>query len=978
MAERGSQKSCTISFGPFRVNKARRLLEREGAPVQIGSRAFDILAHLLEHAGEIVSRGALMNAAWPETNVEDGNLRFQMTMLRHVLGSGYKYIINVPGRGYSLVAPIWKEREDAPQPNRSVATRYHLPCLFARMVGRSDTVHEICVKLRAHRLVTIVGPGGIGKTTVALSVAHALLEEFHGGVCFVDLSTLNDPRLLGAAVSTAFNFPVQSQDPIPNLIAQLRDRRVLLVLDSSEHLIAEVTVLTERLLEAVEDLCILATSREVLRAQDEIVYRLLSLESPPDDPNLTAAEALKFPAAQLFVDRATTGGGLLALSDPDAVIVGNICRKLGGIALAIELAAGRVQAFGLRETADLLDSQFALRWPGLRTAPPRHQTLSATLDWSYNLLSDAERAVLRRLSAFVGTFTLEGARQVAGALDLSHEEVIEAVAGLVAKSLASAETAKSLVRYRLLDTTRTYAAMKMLDAREREDTLRRHALYYRDLLRSTESEFASAPQATRASASDVDNVRAALHWAFGPDGDRSVGSDLAAYSASLWLGKALFTECRDWMTTASALFDKEGEIVPQQLLVQAALAASVVFTVGFSDEFKTTWTRTLELALGLGDVPRQLIAHLALWGQVIRAPRYEDALIQAEKCAEVAAASKDPGARAMAEWMLGITMHHMGRLASAETHLQRGLDTDIEVSRMAQLRQTGVDRRVDGMAAMGNLLWIQGFPTQASRICERAIEEAQPLGCAVPSCVAMTWALFNKYLSGTDIEAIEYDAVQLIEYARTYSVGSYEGFGLCVMGLCQARYDQFASASPLVLEGVRLFAESRYELFTPIVLAHLCEAAVERGHLSDADSLMNELERVDANHQHWCTPETLRVKGVLARHRSETAALDYFSQSAALARKQGALSWELRTAMSQSKMWAERGRIKDAFEIVQRPYNMFAEGFDTADLIAATRMIDDLSSAMPDFMPLQPLNASACPELRRSSVPKLSIKQIVS
>jgi predicted ATPase len=208
----------------------------------------------------------------------------------------------------------------------------------------------------------------------------------------------------------------------------------------------------------------------------------------------------------------------------------------------------------------------------------------------------------------------------------------------------------------------------------------------------------------------------------------------------------------------------------------------------------------------------------------------------------------------------------------------------------------------------------------------------------------MMWAVFNKYLSDTDIEAIEHDVVELMEYARVYSIGSYQGFGLCLLGLCQTRQSQFAPATSLVTEGLRLFAESGYELFSPIVLAHLCEAAVNAGRNSDADALLNELERVDRNPEHWCTPEILRVKGIFAGDRDETAALEYFSRSAALARKQGALSWELRTAMSQGRMWAARGRFKDALELVQRPYDMFAEGFDTADLIAARRLLDDLSA----------------------------------
>jgi predicted ATPase/DNA-binding winged helix-turn-helix (wHTH) protein len=941
-----------VSFGPFRLFPSERVLKKADEPVKLGSRAFDILLVLVEHAGEVVGHKELIAKVWPGVFVEEVGLRVQIAALSKALDAGEpgeRYLTNVRGRGYCFVAPTSRESVRSPTADDFPEAEYPLPPPLARIVGRDEIVHEICHKVTTERFVTIVGPGGMGKTTVALSVAHALLPEFRGAVCFVELSPVRDPRLLAATVVSAFGLPVPSRDPIPGLVGHLRGKRILLVLDNSEHLISEAAALAERLFAELPQLHILVTSREILRVEGENVHRLAPLESPPANSGFTAAEMLHFPAVKLFVERAATGGGPIILTDANAPIVGNICRKLGGIALAIELAAGRIGAYGLQEIATLLDSQFALRWPGRRTAPSRHQTLSATLDWSYNLLSEVERAVLRRLSVFVAGFTLEDAQQVAGNSDIGTEEVFDAVAGLLVKSLASADTSGPVTRYRLLDTTRTYAALKLADAGERDLLQRRHAEYYRALLQRTASDANLPPHERRALAAHIDDIRAALHWAFGPGGDPSLGVDLTSYSSSIWLSKALFAECHSWMTKAAAVApSKDGEATEQQTLIRLALASAEMFTASVSVEAMAAWTK--RLAETLRDRQGQLILrHLASWGRKIRTAMYHEALDGAQKCAEEAKKAPDPGPAALAEWMLGHAKHHLGRLAEARVHLQRSLDIDSEKARLAQVNSIGYDRRVDTLGNLASTLWLQGFPEQARLLGMRALEEARPLQFALPVSVAMVWAGFNRYLFDTDIDAVEHDIVELMEHARTHSIGSQLGVGHCFLGLCQTRRNQFDAATPLVTEGLRLSSEAQYEVFTPVILAHLCESAIGAGRYGDASSLMAQLENRDRNQEHWCTAEVLRVKGLMALsgERNEAAAADLFSKAAALARKQGALAWELRAAMNLSKLWVDQGREREALGLLEPLYSRFTEGFETVDLIAALRLLDELRQLNP-------------------------------
>ena len=332
----------------------------------------------------------------------------------------------------------------------------NLPNRLSRMVGRDDDVLKLSARLNASRFVTIVGAGGVGKTTVAIAVGHHLIEAFSGAVLFVDLGMISDPGLVSTAVASMLGLSVQSNDSTPDLIAYLRNKRILLILDTCEHLVEAVAPLAASIIDAASQVHILATSREALRVEGEHIYRLDALAYPPDDPGLTAAVVQTFPATQLFVERAVASGARLDVSDAEALLVASICRKLDGVALAIELAARRVESYGLQQTAALLDQRLTLLWLGSRTAPPRQQTLQATLDWSFGLLTDLERVVLRRLAVFVGHFTLDAALEVVHERDPRRSAVLGAMDSLVAKSIVATRPIGAMMRYRLLDTTRAY------------------------------------------------------------------------------------------------------------------------------------------------------------------------------------------------------------------------------------------------------------------------------------------------------------------------------------------------------------------------------------------------------------------------------------------------------------------------------------------------------------------------------------------
>jgi predicted ATPase len=463
-----------IAFGPFRLLPTRRVLLEGEKPVRLGSRAFDILVALVERGGELVSKDELMARVWPGIFVDESNLKVQIAGLRRVLGDrrgSNRYLATISGRGYRFVAPV-TIAEVLPTP----AERAHnLPAPIARMIDRTDAMAALAAQLQRHRLVTIVGPGGIGKTTVALAAARGLLGAYEHGIGFVDLAPVVDPRFVPSALADALGPDIGSDHSTRGLIAALRGKPMLLVLDNCEHVIEAAAALAAELLNGAPGIRLLATSREPLRAEGEHVHRLSPLETPPLSTGLTAAAALASPAVQLFVERAAGTLGGFELGDDDAPLVADICRRLDGVPLAIELAAARIDAFGVRGLAAYLDDALQLLTGGRRPGQPRHHSLRANLDWGHDLLREEERVVLRRLAIFAGGFTLEAATAVAAA------EVVACVANLVAKSLIAADVGGALQRYRLLETTRAYALEKLAASGELEAVKRRYAEHLRDL-----------------------------------------------------------------------------------------------------------------------------------------------------------------------------------------------------------------------------------------------------------------------------------------------------------------------------------------------------------------------------------------------------------------------------------------------------------------------------------------------------------------
>jgi predicted ATPase/DNA-binding winged helix-turn-helix (wHTH) protein len=496
LATASRERGLVISFGPFRLLAAQRLLLEGDKPVRLGSRAFDILAALVERGGEVVGKRELIARAWPETFVEDANLKIQVGALRRALGDGqggHRYVVTVPGRGYNFVAPVRLEEQARASfpPTIAPAGMHNLPLAVTRMIGRDEAVAALVSRVSRHRLVTIVGPGGIGKTTVALAVAECMIGSYEHGVWLVDLARRDDPRLVPSAVATVLGLEIHTEDPLSGLVDGLRNQRILLLLDNCEHVIDAAASLAAAVLGGAPGVSILATSRESLGVAGERGYRLGPLSSPEPSYKLTAAEAAVFPAVHLFVERVTAIVEDFTLTDANAPLVVEICRRLDGLPLAIEFAAPRVEVLGVEGLVARLDD--SLPSAQRRAVVPRHRTMRAVVDWSYALLSEDEQPFFRALGIFTGTFTVEAAAAVAMDAANTAVDAIDRLADLVAKSLIVADISGVKPRFRLLDTTRAYAIEKLDESGERDRIARRHAGYYSNLFERAEDEAAVRP-----------------------------------------------------------------------------------------------------------------------------------------------------------------------------------------------------------------------------------------------------------------------------------------------------------------------------------------------------------------------------------------------------------------------------------------------------------------------------------------------------
>lgn len=746
-----------FSFAGYQLLPAQRLLLDGDLPVRLGSRALDVLIALVEKAGEVVPTATLVERVWPKTVVGDDNLRVQVALLRKRLSEGRgdtRFIGNIPLRGYCFVAPVAPLGAD--EPVRSSPSSAQTPPSNAggRIVGRDSVVAGLAARLQEKRFVTLVGPGGMGKTTVALAVVEASVADYSEPACFVDLAPLSDAKLVPAALAASLGLTLPSEQPIPALIAALRDRRLLVVLDNCEHVICEAAALALTVFRQAPSVRLLATSREPLRVPGEWVQRLAPLDLPPISSPRTAEEVLRYTSVQLFVERASASLDSFELIDDDAHAAAEICRRLDGIPLAIELAAARVPMFGIHGVAARLNDRFALLSRGPRTALPRHQTLRATLDWSYDCLEPDEQLLLRQLAVFKGAFSLEAATTIA------EHDVVDPLSRLVDKSLVATADGHF---YRLLDSTRAYALEKLAASGELGVARSRHARYCLGQLRHGPAEGLGA-QLRR-----LEDVRAALDWAVGTDGDTELGVALTAAAAPLAIGLSQMVDFKARVQQALERIVSCGlQDGPDELLLQRALGDLLLHTEGPGPAMHEAFRRCHQVAQHLGHTETVAMATGGLWVAAMARGDYESA---SELCDQLATMLSPEDARHRLPRMRAQTACFSGDLEVAEQ-----LAHELLRDTAANIEEPGVvhvDPRVSMRIVLARAALLRGQDQEASNWAEQAVRVARELDHAIALCYALAFAACPAAYGRGDLMGAEMHRQQLAAVSARHGLGYY-------------------------------------------------------------------------------------------------------------------------------------------------------------------------------------------------------------
>jgi non-specific serine/threonine protein kinase len=524
-------RSDCYRFGRFELQPDERRLLADGVPVHLGSHAFDLLLGLVERAGHLITKEELLARVWPRVIVEENSLQVQISALRKVVGA--KAITTVSGQGYRFELPLLPETEAV---SAKALPHHKLPQALTSFIGREREIAEIRQRLGVTRLLTLTGAGGCGKTRLALQVASTLHGEYPDGIRFVELAPLGDPTLVVQAVAKALSVTAQPGRDIVETIA--------------EHVLEACASLVDPLLRRCAQVVIVATSRERLGIDGELTYRVPSL-SVPDGAGVEDIQG--FEAVRLFIDRARLRHQDFAPTGKDIAVIASVCRRLDGIALAIELAAPQVRMMSLEELNARLDDRFAVLTAGSRTALPRHRTLRSLIDWSHDRLSEPEQVLLRRLSVFAGGWTLESAEQVCSGNGIGRSDVLGLLGSLEDKNLVIAEVKGDKARFTMLETVREYAQQHLRDSGDLAAVLDRLTEYLIDLVPGLDAPQDSTLLATlRQFDAEHDNVRVALAGCEADPARSLKGLRLAAGLFEFWRIRGWYSEGLAWLARLHA------------------------------------------------------------------------------------------------------------------------------------------------------------------------------------------------------------------------------------------------------------------------------------------------------------------------------------------------------------------------------------------------------------------------------------------
>jgi predicted ATPase len=834
----------------------------------------------------------------------------------------------------------------------------NLPAQATALIGRETELSEIMKRLDSAgvRLMTLTGPGGIGKTRLALQAAAELIDSFPDGVFFVDLAPIRDAGSVATAIAQTLSLRETSNRPLlEEILAQLRTKSLLLLLDNFEQVMPAATIAVD-LLRYCPGVKLLVTSREALRLRGEYVYPIPPLALPQIDPKDPSLEKMtQYEAVRLFIERAQAVKPDFKVTNENAPAVAEICWRLDGLPLAIELAAARVRLFPPQALLERLGSRLQLLRGGAIDLPVRQQTLRDAIDWSYELLAPGEQRLFEMLSVFPVGCTFEAAETTAGELERLAGfgmDILDGLASLVDKSLIrQVERESGEPRLLMLETIREYAAERLAqDPDFSASAQHAHAACYAafahsqwDLLTGSRRE-----AGLEALAADVENLRTAWdYWAGVKDMEK-----LGLLVDSLWL----LYDARGWYHATAHLINdlldilsstpSTPELAQQEILLQTGLARALLAIKGYTKEVEDAYQRALDLSQVAGEIPQLLPVLRGLSNLHTYLGQHDKGVEIGEKIISLSESQGDESMRAEGKMVLGYNLAFAQDLNLGMEHLE------VAVEYFGRNRQSpgrfriGVQPAVASFTSSGLILWMLGFPDRALERTQESINLAK----SMHHPYSAAYALFHKsllHLLLREAEPTMAFSQATLEIAEEHEFEVWKAVATCLNGAGMARAGQPEEGLVQVRQGIDLYQGLKTPpIFWPLLLYIQAGVCGQSGEPEEGLALLDEGAEI-ASHMSGRSlgPEFMRARGdlLLAARPGEAAEAEaWMMQGLKVAQELGAQMLELRAALSLCRLWKEQGKGEEGKRILNEAYGKFSEGFATVDLSEARLILEGI------------------------------------